>query len=582
MSARYTAWRIHMLGSQYRPAPSATESGASPPGKTYSPGSGSSMPVQRSQSATGAVISIDRGSARRIVAPSRACTRIQGSNGRPSPRLHRAYASIGMSGYRSFMLGRTGATSGPRPAARVAAAIAWMISRLRPSPCRSISTSAASADTAVGAESSDTARRPTASIPVGRSASEPSHRNGMARPRPTMRSTASSYKSSWNRAYRGTSCPKYSPLRLPCRLYSGQIPLNSGAARCHRSGCSSAVKMLSDDPAGSVTPSMPIMLSRRSAGPGRSVPAQPVKCGTDGQFPATVDRCFRRAEPARVLLCRESLRQRYQDVRDVGVVAAQDASGGAAPYPADDEFPHGTAGPQLGGPGVEVGEGAREHHVRQHRVGPDELAEDLDHADQIAARVTGFRQPAQLPPEQPEALEEHLADQACLVAEQLVDRRGRSPGLLGHVPGGEPGDAVGGQRGERDMQDVLPQFGRSLLRSGHGRHPAQSDGRIARSSASSAAWILASASSLTRNLVAVCAPRSSLASSAAVPLAASASSAAGTTRSRKPAATASPGLNTSARMAALVKYAGVSRCRQISTATCGRAMPRATSFSMIL
>jgi len=106
--------------------------------------------------------------------------------------------------------------------------------------------------------------------------------------------------------------------------------------------------------------------------------------------------CPGRAEPASGLLRREPAGERNQYVRDVGVVAAQDASGGAAPDSSHDEFPDGGAGPQLGWPGIEVGEGAREHHIRQHRVGPHEFAEYLDHADQIAPRIAGIRKPAKV------------------------------------------------------------------------------------------------------------------------------------------------------------------------------------------
>jgi len=47
-------------------------------------------------------------------------------------------------------------------------------------------TSAARAESAVGGRGSSTARSPTASIPAGRSSSEPSHRKGIALPRAAM------------------------------------------------------------------------------------------------------------------------------------------------------------------------------------------------------------------------------------------------------------------------------------------------------------------------------------------------------------------------------------------------------------
>ena len=47
------------------------------------------------------------------------------------------------------------------------------------------------------------------------------------------------------------------------------------------------------------------------------------------------------------------------------------------------------------------------------------------HAHQVGARVVGLRERVEAPPQQAEALEEHLADEPGLVAEQLVDGRRR-------------------------------------------------------------------------------------------------------------------------------------------------------------
>src|SRR5512147_2683257 len=93
----------------------------------------------------------------------------------------------------------------------------------------------------------------------------------------------------------------------------------------------------------------------RSAGPGSS-PAwraaerswkQAIQRGADPQPPAPVDRGLRAAEPAGALLSGEPLRERDEDVRDVGRVAGEPSGGDGAPHAADDELAHRGAGAQL-------------------------------------------------------------------------------------------------------------------------------------------------------------------------------------------------------------------------------------------
>ena len=63
--------------------------GTSAPGTTYGPLSGKAMPVQASQSATGAVISMEAGQTPTTSPPSRQWVRSQGSKGAPSSRAQR-------------------------------------------------------------------------------------------------------------------------------------------------------------------------------------------------------------------------------------------------------------------------------------------------------------------------------------------------------------------------------------------------------------------------------------------------------------------------------------------------------------
>ncbi len=97
---------------------------------------------------------------------------------------------------------------------------------------------------------------------------------------------------------------------------------------------------------------------------------------------------------------------------DVHLVAVDDRGVNAALNPVHDELPSGRPGLHLGRARIEVGERPGEHDLCQYRVVPDEGPERLDRAEQVGAGVIGFRQPAEAVPEEPEALEEHLPDQA--------------------------------------------------------------------------------------------------------------------------------------------------------------------------
>ena len=73
-------------------------SGTSASGTTYGPVSGKASPVQASQAATSAVISMEAGQRPRTSPPSRQWVRSQGSNGVPSGRAQRTYRSIAVRG----------------------------------------------------------------------------------------------------------------------------------------------------------------------------------------------------------------------------------------------------------------------------------------------------------------------------------------------------------------------------------------------------------------------------------------------------------------------------------------------------
>ena len=100
----------------------------------------------------------------------------------------------------------------------------------------------------------------------------------------------------------------------------------------------------------------------------------------------------------------------------------------------DDELAHRAAGLAVRRARVEVGEAAQEHQLGQHRVRADERAERLEHAHEIGARIAGLGELVEAPPQHAEALEEDLAHEPGLVAEQLVDR-----GRRGLAPARRPG-----------------------------------------------------------------------------------------------------------------------------------------------
>ena len=97
------------------------------------------------------------------------------------------------------------------------------------------------------------------------------------------------------------------------------------------------------------------------------------------------------------------------------------------------------------------------------------LAIELDECDQISAGILRFGKGLELAVQQPEPLEEQLADQAPLVAEQLVDRGRRGLRLAGDAPCREAGDPFPREQPDRDREHVIAQLRRSLLASRHAR-----------------------------------------------------------------------------------------------------------------
>src|SRR5262249_41957167 len=156
----------------------------------------------------------------------------------------------------------------------------------------------------------------------------------------------------------------------------------------------------------------------------------------------------------------------------------------------------------------------REHDLRERRVLAHERAEGVEAREQIGARVARLRERREAPAQRAEALEEQLAYEARLVAEQLVDGGRRGVRLLRDLAGREAGHAVAGQDRARDLQHAVAQLEGALLRSGHGGARASCAASCS-PSASMAARIARSADSRTRSLVAVWALRSSRARSLA-------------------------------------------------------------------
>jgi hypothetical protein len=108
-------------------------------------------------------------------------------------------------------------------------------------------------------------------------------------------------------------------------------------------------------------------------------------------------------------------------VRDVGLIAVDDPGLDAAPDPVDDELPGCRAGRKLSRARIEVSERPGEHDLCQHLVVSGEDPERLDRAEKVGVGIIGLRQCCETPAEQPETLEEDLADEAGLVAEELID-----------------------------------------------------------------------------------------------------------------------------------------------------------------
>jgi hypothetical protein len=90
---------------------------------------------------------------------------------------------------------------------------------------------------------------------------------------------------------------------------------------------------------------------------------------------------------------------------------------------------------------------------------------------EVGQRVVGLGDSGQLPAELAEALEEDLAHQAGLVAEELVDGGDRGRAGCRHSPGREAGDPVGCERGHGNGDEPLPQRRCSLLDRWHRAEP---------------------------------------------------------------------------------------------------------------
>jgi MFS family permease len=202
---------------------------------------------------------------------------------------------------------------------------------------------------------------------------------------------------------------------------------------------------------------------------GRAGLAEAGQQGVRGQIPPAVHRRSGGAEPPGSLLHGQPLGQGEEPVGDVDLVAVENPGVDAAPDPVHDELAGGRPGLPLGRAGIEVSERPGEHDLCQCRVVPGEDPEHPYRAEQVSSRIVRLPQPPETVPEEPEALEEHLPDQAGLVAEELVDGRRRRLGLVGDIPGGEPPDPVSGQHRHCHLHDVLAQLTGPLLGSGHCR-----------------------------------------------------------------------------------------------------------------
>ena len=178
-----------------------------------------------------------------------------------------------------------------------------------------------------------------------------------------------------------------------------------------------------------------------------------------------------RPEPAGGLGEGHSLDQRDEDVRDVRLVAAQPAHLDAPAHPAHDQDPHRAGGGELLRPGREVGERPGEHDLGQLPIGPEEPAVRGGQRPQVGQRVLGLGQRRELGEEAPEALEVQLAHDPGLVAEELVERRGRRLGPGGQRSGREASGSPLGQQVHGGGQHLVAELGGALLATGHSAGP---------------------------------------------------------------------------------------------------------------
>jgi hypothetical protein len=122
------------------------------------------------------------------------------------------------------------------------------------------------------------------------------------------------------------------------------------------------------------------------------------------------------------------------------------------PHPQHHELARRRPGGQLARTGVEVGERAGEHHLGEGGVGRHEAAEGQERRLQVRPGVARVARLGQVPVQQPEAAEEHLADEPGLVAEQLVHRGQRRLRLPGDAAGGEALHPVADQHRDRRVE----------------------------------------------------------------------------------------------------------------------------------
>ena len=139
----------------------------------------------------------------------------------------------------------------------------------------------------------------------------------------------------------------------------------------------------------------------------------------------------------------------------------------ATPHPSDDETPDRAGLPDLGGPGIEIGEGTREHHRGENGVGVHERAVGVHDGQQIRSGIVRLRERIETAAQLSKPLEEDLPYEPGLVAEELVHRGDRRFRALGDVASREAGDAVLVEHGDRNVEHAVAQLRCALFRPRH-------------------------------------------------------------------------------------------------------------------